>query len=139
MIRFFDYLFYRVSDLYINKWKDSQGMMAGVGVVSIMQLIHLLFILLILALFSENINEVLFEKREGLNFMHSGIILPCLIVFAFNLYRYFKILPFEKTRKIWGNEKIKIKLERGKWVVIYIILNFGLTLFLSIYRKYYFN
>jgi nitrate/nitrite transporter NarK len=139
MIKFFDYLFYRVSNIYITKYKDAQGMIFGIGVVSIVQLIHILLVMLVLAFFSENINEIIFKRREGLNFMHSGIIYPCLLILTINLFRYLKLFPYEKAKKYWEYEETKIKYRRGWWITLYIIVNFGLTLALSIYRKYYFN
>ena len=138
MSKIFDYIFYRVSNLYITKWKDSQGMIYGIGVVSIMQLTHILFILLVFAIFSDNINEAIFKQREGQNFMHSGIIYPCLIVFAYNSFRYFKLMPFEKAKNKWSDEETDLKIKRGWLIIFYIGLSFGITIFLSIYRKYYF-
>ena len=136
MIKFFDYLFYRVSDYYINKWKDAQGMIYGIGVVSIMQLTHILFVAIVFALFSENINDLLFKQREGMNFMHSGIIFPCLLILAINFFRYLKFYPFEKVKTHWDNEESKIKNKRGWQIVIYILVNLGLTITLSLYRKH---
>ena len=103
--RFFDYIFYRVTDSYINKWKDEQGMIYGVGVVSVMQITHIMFILLVFALFFNNVNDIFFKQREGFNFMHSGIIYPCLIVLAYNFFRYFKFFSFERAKKQWVDEE----------------------------------
>jgi len=70
--------------------------------------------------------------------MHSGIIYPCLIILIFNFFRYFKMYPFEKAKKQWGDEETERKIKRGWWIIFYIVLNLGITIFLSIYRKYYF-
>jgi hypothetical protein len=137
MFKIFDYIFYRVSDFYISRWKDAQGMVYGIGVVSIMQLTHMLFILLIFAFFSNSINEIIFELREDNNFMHSGVIYPCLIVLAFNFFRYFKILPYEKAKKQWGGEEAGLQRKKSWWIISYIIFNLGITIFLSVFRKYY--
>ncbi len=134
--RFFDYIFYRVSDSYITKWKDEQGMIYGIGVVSIMQITHLIFILLVFAFLSNDVNEFIFKQREGQNFMHSGIIYPCLIILAYNFFRYFKVFSFEKAKKQWVDEEKELTRKNGRRIIFYIVLNFGITIFLSIYRKY---
>jgi len=136
MFKIFDYIFYRVSDYYTTRWKDTQGMMPGIGVVSIMQLIHILFILIIFAFISNNINEIIFVQREGRNFMHSGVIYPCLIIFSYNFYRYFKIMPYEKSKEKWSNEKIDTKKRKGRLIILYIVLNLVITISLSILRKH---
>lgn len=136
MFKFFDYLFYRVSDFYIAKWKDAQGMIYGVGVVSIMQMAHILLILIVLSFFSNQVNEFIFKQGEGKNFMHSGIIYPCLILLGYNFYRYFKKVPFEKAQLIWGEEKNEIKKIRGRLLMLYLTLSLIITISLSIYRKY---
>lgn len=136
-MKFFDYIFYRVSNYYINRWNDDNGHIYGIGLVSIMQLIHVLFIAVILALVSEPINELLFEKNEGGNFLNSGIIYPVAILFIINFTRYLKFKKYSYFRNIWENEHKELKKKRGRLIILYIVLNLAITTLISIYRRYY--
>lgn len=136
MFYFFDYLFYRVSDFYITKCKDSQGMIYGVGVVSIIQMAHILLIIIVLSFASNHVNEFIFKQGEGKNFMHSGIIYPCLMLLGYNFYRYFRKISFEKAKLIWGEEKDETKKIRGRLLILYLTSSLIITISLSICRKY---
>ena len=137
-MKFFDYIFYRTSNYYMKRWKDDTGAMYGIGVVTIMQLVHLIFIQLIFAFSFNSANEFLFERNEGKNFMHSGAIYPAIVIFGLNLLRYFKLNKFEGLEKIWKDEALVLKKKRGWLIIFYIILNISVTTLLSVYRRYYF-
>ena len=137
-MKFFDYIFFRISNYYIKRWKDDTGSMYGIGVVTIMQLVHFIFIQLIFAFSFQSINDFLFERNEGKNFMHSGAMYPAIIVFGLNLLRYFKFRKFEKLEKIWKDEAPGLKKKRGWLITLYIVLNIAVTTLISIYRRYYF-
>lgn len=137
-MKFFDYIFYRVASYYINKWNDDTGHIYGIGVVSIMQLIHVLIVAVVLALAFEPINELLFEKKEGGNFLNSGIIYPVAILFIINFTRYLKFKKYSYFNNYWENEPDKLKIKRGWLIILYIVLNLVITTLISIYRRYYF-
>lgn len=65
--------------------------------------------------------------------MHSA----CLIVFACNFFRYFKIIPFKKAEEIWRYEEADIKRKRGWGIIIYIIQNIMITILLSLFRNFF--
>lgn len=137
-MKVFDYIFYRVSSYYISKWDDDTGPIYGIGLVSIMQLIHILFIAVLLAMAFVPINEILFERREGGNFLNSGIIYPITILFVMNFFRYLKFKKYSYFRNVWENEPSELKKKRGWLIVLYIVLNLAITTIISIYRRYYF-
>ncbi|MBW6496806.1 MAG: hypothetical protein K0B09_00320 [Bacteroidales bacterium] len=137
-MKFFDYIFYRVSRYYLKKWDDDTGPIYGIGLVSIMQLIHVLFLAVILSLASEPINEILFERKEGKNFLNSGIIYPVAILFIINFTRYLKFKKLSFFNNVWENEPSALKKKRGWLIILYIVLNLVITTLISIYRRYYF-
>src|ERR1035437_8950584 len=120
---FFDYVFYRVSNVYIKKWKDAHGFIYGIGMVSMMQLAHIFFFMDIIALISPIFNSYFFESTKGKNFMHSGIIFPCLVIFGYNFFRYLKLKPFKSLENKWKEEKGIKKIKKGWLIFIYIICN----------------
>ena len=138
ILKFFDYLFYRVSSYYIYKWDDDTGSIYGIGLVSIMQLIHVVFLKLIAAFISDSANEYLFERKEGLNFLESGIIYTVLIIFAFNLLRYLRLKKFDFLETLWKDEEPSRRKRRGWIIISYIVLNLSITISISIYRRYFY-
>lgn len=137
-MKFFDYIFYRVSSYYINKWDDDTGPMYGIGLVAIMQLTHLMFFKLIIAFINPAANHFLFERKEGENFLNSGVIYPVAIIFIINFARYLKFKKYNYFEEIWKNEPNKLKKKRGWLIILYIVLNLAITTLISIYRRYYF-
>ena len=135
---FFDYIFYRVSHYYISKWDDDTGHVYGIGLVSIMQLIHFLFVLIILAFLNEPMNELLFVGKEGSNFLNSGIIIPVVVLFILNFTRYTKFKNYRYFSEHWMNEPKQLRSKRGWLIILYLALNLGITTWISIYRYYYF-
>jgi hypothetical protein len=134
---FFDYISYRISNVYIIKYKEVHGFLYGICVVTIMQMFQILLLLNILAFISSSINYYLFKLGEGKNFLHSWIIWPSLFILGFNYYRYIKIKPFTLLDEKWKDEPSTVKKKNGWLILIYIISNFAITITLSIYRKYY--
>jgi|LSQX01.3.fsa_nt_gb hypothetical protein len=137
-MKYFDYLFYRFSDYYIKRWKDDTGTMYGIGIVTIMLLIHLVFIKLIIAFAFPNANEFLFERQEGKNFIESGAIYTAIIVFGLVLLRYLKFQKIEKLELKWKDENALTRKKKAWGIALYIFLNLSITIGLSIYRRYYF-
>jgi hypothetical protein len=137
-MKFFDYIFYRVSSYYINRWDDDTGPIYGIGLVSIMQLFHFLFVALIFALAYDPINEMFFKRNEGDNFLSSGIIYPVIVVFIINIIRYLRIKKYDYFNNVWMNEPNGLKKKRGWLIILYIVLNLAVTTLISIYRRYYF-
>lgn len=137
-MKYFDYLFYRFSDYYIKRWKNDTGPMYGIGIVSIMLSMHLIFIELVFAFAFPNANELLFERHEGENFIESGAIYTAIIVFGLVLLRYLKFQKIEKLALKWKDENALTRKKKAWGIALYIFLNLSITIGLSIYRRYYF-
>ena len=135
MLEFFDYFFYRVSTTY-KKWGESSEIVYGVGLLSIMQMSHIMLILIVLALLFPEINYWVFQKREGLNFMHSGIILPSVILLSLNFLRY-NSKKYMALEEKWKDEDKETLEKRNRIIIIYIISTLVITIAVSIYRKYF--
>lgn len=133
---FFDYIFYRVSSFY-QRWSDDTFYLYGVGIVSILQLSFFILILLFLAFTSSDLDHLIFRKGEGKNFLTSGIIFPVLIIYGLNLIRYLRFKPFDALHKRYQAESSKKKQIRKYQIILIYIVSVGITIGLSIYRRYY--
>lgn len=134
-MRFFNYLFFRVAGYYMDGWNDFRGPINGITLVTLLQLSHLWLVLILAALFSEQANYYLFEKRESANFLHSWILFPCLLVYALNMLKYLKFSKYEYFKERWKSETVALKKKRGWFIIFYVLLTIATTVILAIYRK----
>jgi hypothetical protein len=135
MIKIIDYLFYRISYPYIEKYKDKQGHIYGVGVVAVMQLMHIYTILLIVALISKNFDIAFFEASRNVNYIHSWKTIPTLIVVLLNAL-YLNKKRYNELNTYWANENKQKRHKRGWLISVYIFSNILLTVTLAIYRSH---
>ena len=135
-MKYYNYLFYRVADYYINRWKDTGGLVNGIGLVTFMQLTHLWSIFIVTALFSEQVNYCLFEKWETKSSLHSWIIYPCLLVYGFNMLKYLKFTKYDYFQEKWKDENKSLRKKRGWLIILYVLLNIAITAILAIYRSH---
>jgi len=124
-MRFFDYLFYRTTYMYLNTFKDTSSKFTGVIIVSTMQLLHLLFIYTI-------ISNLLHLDRKLLIDYHFVSYIVVTIVLILNNYRYSYIKTYESMHNDWLNSINLANNNNGWLLVLYIFLNFSLTLTFSI-------
>lgn len=133
-----DYIFYRISYIYIEKYKDNQGYIYSVGIIVLMQLMHIYTVLLIFALNSESFNSAFFEASKNVNYLYSWKTIPILIVLFCNGL-YLNKRRYDKLKIAWANEDKKQRNKKGWSIGAYIFLNIVLTMALAIYRSHLYN
>jgi hypothetical protein len=111
--------------MYLNTFKDKSGKLMGVIIVSIMQTLHLLLIYIIIA-------NLFHLDRKLLKEYHFMIYLVVTIVLILNNYRYNYIKTYESMHNDWLFEINLANNNKGWLLVLYIFLNFSLTLTLGI-------
>lgn len=122
MLRFFDYIFYRVCKAY-SRTKDSSPEATASCIVAIMQSLNILSILMLIAIL---INDNSFISKTLIVFFTVASM-----IFYYIRYIYHGENNYKELEKKWMNETKKFK--KGIFVVIYIVLSFLLTLGLAIY------
>lgn len=130
---FFDYLFFRVSQYY-SRWSDDTNHVYGILFVSIIQVCLLGLISLVLSIFSQVLNDILFEQNENKNYLESPVSLIALCILALNYWRYTKVKSYKQLSRKWNSEIRSLRSVRKLQLIAISIIIIGLTFFLSIYR-----
>ena len=121
MIKFFDYVFYRVCKAY-SKTKDSSPDGAAVAVVTLMQLFNIISLFDLFGIIKQHkYSTLFFELACG----------GCLLIFNYIRYIYLETNNFRIMDAKWGNENHSF--EKGILTFIYIVGSSILVLILSIY------
>jgi hypothetical protein len=114
--------------MYLDTFKDNSGKLMGVVVVSTMQVLHLLFLYFIIS--------SLFSLDRGLyNEYNMATYIIISIVLILNIYRYNYKNTYEKMHQKWLNEVNSNTGHKGWLLVLYILLNFSLTITIGILTK----
>jgi len=123
VMRLFDYIYYRTFHLYKYKWKDDDPKMYAIGLVSLLQTIHILTLLFFYLYFIDT--KIYINKVYVVAFF--------LLIIALNFYRYRdKGKSFRLLEDKWKGElAIKDKVF-GYLIIFYIIL----SIFLFIVSAY---
>jgi hypothetical protein len=135
MTKIIDYIFYRISNIYIEKYRDKQGYIYGAGIIILMELMHVYAILLIAAIACNDFDNWFFEPSKNVSYLYEWkniliIILLLLSGVHLNENRYYRL----KATLMQEDEKVRNK--KGWLIGIYIIANIGLTMYLAIYRSH---
>ena len=133
-MKFFDYIFYRVSRYYMQRWGDDLGYFNGMALVSLLLNMHLAQLRVVLALAWAPANYYLFERWGARNFSHPTILIPGTLLLAFILLRYLKLKRFEKLDQVWGTEDARLQRKRAWLIAIYVVANIVATIAASIWR-----
>ncbi len=136
MIKIIDYLFYRVSYVYIEKYKDKQGYILGGGLVTLMEIMHIGAVVIFIGIFSRRFNITYFEPLRDVNYLHSWTTIPALVHFGFNAL-FLNKRRYTKLAAYWTNEEKIIRKKRGYLIVLYIIANLSVTIGLGIYLNHH--
>ena len=134
-MKFFDYIFFRITSLYLNTFNDRNGESIGSLFLSLLQLFILLFILLLVAVFDEKINEIIFTNFFNNSKFRYWKILTALIILGFNFYRYFSIKNYSKLKSVWIFESSDTKRRNGWLITCFSIIIFCGTIGLAIIRQ----
>ena len=127
-MRFFDYLYYRTVYMYLNTYRENSGKYMGVIAVSLMQTFHLIFLyIVILNIF--HIDRKLVEKYHFVSYATVTLIL------FLNYYRYTYVKTYESFHYDWLNEVNRDNSHKGWLLVLYIFLNFSLTITFGILTR----
>jgi hypothetical protein len=137
VMRFFDYIFYRVSAYYIKRWGDTLGYFNGIALVVVMLITHMFFVIIVVALTWEPANRYIFVEPRGRRMTDPLELLPVLAVITLVSVRYLKFKKFQELEMRWQLEDSRLRRRRGWLIAIYIVLNVATTSLLSVYRKYY--
>jgi hypothetical protein len=124
MLRFFDYVYYRVCKAYSSAGDSNAGSIAFV-VVALVQgfnIITLPFLILAIA-----------HERPTINKYFIGLFELALIVLNYIRYVYKDNNNFKVLQERWKTEELNTKHKRGIGVLVYIVLSFGFYLGLAIY------
>lgn len=102
-MRFFNYVFYRISDAYINKWHDKQGYIFGAGIVTFMQIANISSLLLIKEIISPQFYQSYMKPLRYYIRTHSWPIIPYLLLLVFNQMLFNK-KKYNSLVELWANE-----------------------------------
>lgn len=111
---FFDYIYYRIYSLYLNKFKDDIPMVYSISALSLVQYFNLFFVLTLLG--KVNFLSIHLVSRNGSIYLF-------LILLAINFFRYHFWCKYESLLDKWSCEKISVKSFRGKAILIYFLLS----------------
>jgi hypothetical protein len=133
-----NYLFYRISDAYIRKWKDQNGYIHGAGIVLLMEILHIGSLLFIIAIFSKQFERIYFGSLKALAWYQSWTTIVILVLFIANITLFDK-KKYALLSEYWKNEEPSLKKYRGRLVLLYILFNLLITIGLDICRIYIYN
>jgi hypothetical protein len=136
-MRFFDYIFYRVSDYYAKRWHEDMAYFYGMTVVGFLWVTLLSLVALLAAILWEPANHYLFEARQGKHMSDPSKFIPVLILFGLLALRYLRYKKYEDLARIWGDEDLRKRRRRGWMIAAYVVVSFGVTTWLAVHRKYY--
>ena len=122
LLRFFDYIFYRVCKAY-SRTKDSSPEGAAISIVSVMQCLNIFSIFMLI--------EILRKDKIFISTFFVVIFVTAFMVLNYIRYIYKNTNNYNIMVEIWKNETKKF--QKGILVVIYIVVSFLLTLGLAIY------
>lgn len=110
----FDYIFYRIYNLYKSKGSD-------IPISSASSLVSLIEFFMLLALF------ITFDSVFNIENPNKLFLLPVIGgLLGLNWYRYEKNKDVTKFEKKWAKENLKVKRKRG-WLIILISILLFLT------------
>jgi hypothetical protein len=121
-MRYFDYIYYRVYETY-QKWKEPDPWIYASMLVVILQFLNLLLLFLVI--------EELFNLSANLK---PFIIVLMIALIGLNFQRYHKVTIFEKLKVIWKDEQKETKINKGWYIVLYIILSLLIPIAYGIIR-----
>jgi hypothetical protein len=134
-MQYFDYIFFRIASLYLNTFHDRNGESLASLFIALLQLFMLLSILLLMAIFYEKINVILFKEFLNNPKYLYWKILPAVLILGINFYRYFTIKTYSilKSEMIFESAETK---RRNGWIItcFSILILFG-TIGLAIIRQ----
>jgi hypothetical protein len=135
-MKLINYVFYRISDAYINKWNDKRGHINGAGIITFIEVLNISSLLIIKEIVSPQFYQLYMKPLKGLNYLHSWTTIPALLLVAFNL-RLFNKKKYNSLVEVWANEDKNLRKKRGWLIVGYIVLSVFLMVFLSIYLEHH--
>jgi len=122
-MKWFDYIFYRIAQSYLMKWKDDTGIFTGIAILTLSQFLFLLTFGLVLSHTSN-------FKIPYLNKYYIWLI--CLSGLVLNSIRYKKFITFKMLEQKYANENNAKK--NGILVVVYLILMFLLPVLYGVIK-----
>ena len=132
----FDYIFFRITNLYISSFKDKNGEALGALFVTLFQIFIIGLILLIFALLSESFNYFVFDGfLNNPDYKLRKMSIP-IIVLGFNFYRYFQICNYGFLKVKWINEDSKTRYINGWIIAISVVLIFISMIFCAVSRQH---
>jgi hypothetical protein len=134
-MKIFDYTFYRIASIYKNKFNDRNGEALAALFNSLIQIFILGIILLSIAVFSNNFNNLIFTDFFNNQEFKSWKILIALIILGFNMYRYFVVCNFDKCSNNWKYEDFQSKSRNGWMIFIISSMIFVVVIILALIRQ----
>jgi len=116
LISWFDYVYFRIYDIYQNKWHDSMPWIYALTIVSITQSFFLLSIPIIYGIITQT-------KLGELGVSKYYFALLAYIILGLNYFRYKWIIPYSLMLTKWKGESKNTRKKRGRLVVLFIILS----------------
>jgi hypothetical protein len=124
MIRFFDYLYYRVCKAYSGT-KDSSPEFGAVCVVAAMQAFNILSCIFLFG--------IILHDKSFLSKFFAGSIITVLVIYNYIKYIYKENNNYSIMKERYMNETTILKERKGTFTLLYIIVSFSLFLGLAIY------
>lgn len=122
LLRFFDYIYYRVYHIYKTKWKDSTPGAYATSLVTLLQIV-------LVAIIPIFLYSAIRATKVNLDIkIFVGIF---LLFFLFNLYRYNKVTNYANLARKWNGEEDIKRRKRGVYVVLCIIVTLIISLALA--------
>jgi hypothetical protein len=121
MLRFFDYMQYRVCEFYL-KHRGTSPEGTAIIIVALMQFLNIFSIY--------NLLSIITQKKLSVG---KGTVLAVIVLLLFlNGWRYYKF-DYGMLKKKWAEPGEQDKTRRGYWIILYIIVSIALCIGLTVY------
>ena len=123
IIRVFDYLFYRVTGFYRNRWKESEQDRYGICLVAIVQSALIVDILIGFRLLCGDVILVYSPKP--------AFMLVVIGLFAHSLYRYSNVQKYDMLKQTWDNEEPRTKRRNAVLSALFATISIAIPIVYS--------
>jgi len=113
MIRFFDYLYYRIFHFYKVKWKEGNPEIYATSLLTLLQSFFMAFIPM--SIFELVTSVKLISQRKY-------IVAVLVVLFLFNVIRYNRLVTYESLAVRFDSEEKAVQKKNGVYISLFIIL-----------------
>ena len=134
-MRIFDYIYFRIASLYLNTFKDKNGLALGALFVSLLQIFILGLLMNMTAILSQDFNSFVFDRFLNDDNYKIWKLFIAIFILGSNFYRYFSIINYEQLLNRWSYEDSVTKRNRGVNMTWFTIILFISVIGLALVRQ----